>query len=158
MAAHKQTIFTASEKETKTLGINLGNRLTPGVCLCLFGDLGTGKTVFVQGLAKGLGVPDRFYVTSPTYTLINEYPGKMILFHVDLYRLENNVDIESLGLLDIFYSNQTVAVEWSERLNPLDLPENRIDLYFSFAGPKERKIKIIAYGLGSADLVKQIAD
>ena len=156
MTDHKQTIFTASEAETKVLGKKFGDRLLPGSCLCLFGDLGTGKTAFVQGLAQGLGVLDTCYVTSPTYTLINEYPGRMTLFHVDLYRLENHVDIEALGLLDIFFSNETVAVEWADRLNTLDLPENRIEVYFLIAGHGKRKIELIAYGLDHMNLIKQI--
>jgi len=77
----------------------------------LTGDLGSGKTSFVQGLARGLEVPNDYYITSPSYTLINEYPGRHPFFHVDLYRLEDPVDFEDIGLYDILDVNFVVAIE-----------------------------------------------
>ena len=83
---------THSHGQTVALGRALGRRLHQGIVLLLFGDLGSGKTAFTQGLARGLEVPASFIVTSPTYTLINEYPGRVPLYHVDLYRLPAPVD------------------------------------------------------------------
>ena len=79
-------LTTHSLDETLSLGINIGKMLNAGAIIALTGDLGSGKTSFVQGLAKGLDVSERYYITSPTFTLINEYPGRYRLFHIDLYR------------------------------------------------------------------------
>ena len=87
---------------TKALGRAIGRRLNNRMTLLLFGKLGSGKTAFAQGLADGLEVPPSFTVTSPTYTLINEYPGRLPFYHVDLYRLPQPVDPDELGLLDLF--------------------------------------------------------
>ncbi len=111
--------ITASVAQTREFGTALGRRLQPGTVLGLYGDLGSGKTALVQGLAKGLDVPDHCYITSPTYTLINEYPGRCRLYHIDLYRLDDPVAIEDLGFEEIVEADGVVAVEWAERLDPL---------------------------------------
>ncbi len=150
------SIDTASVEHTRLMGRRIGGKLIPGAFLALTGDLGSGKTAFIQGLATGLEVPKSCYVTSPTYTLINEYPGKVPLFHIDLYRLDAGSDMEDLGLLDIFYSEAVTAVEWSDRLLSNEMPEKRLELFFAITGDNERKIRIIAYGLDNVDLIKSI--
>jgi tRNA threonylcarbamoyladenosine biosynthesis protein TsaE len=100
-----------------------------------------------------LAVPDRFCVTSPTYTLVNEYPGRLPFLHVDLYRLAGPVDPDEIGLFDLFDGDGVVAVEWSERLHGADRPACRLDLFFSITGETERSIRLIAYGLDSEDLI-----
>jgi tRNA threonylcarbamoyladenosine biosynthesis protein TsaE len=122
----------------------------------LFGDLGSGKTAFAQGLARGLDVPDSFTVTSPTYTLVNEYPGRLPFYHVDLYRLPEPVDPDEIGLMDIFEENGIVAVEWARRLHPADHPPSRLELFFTVTGDTTRSIRIIAYGLDLSDLLNDI--
>ncbi|MGD8702479.1 MAG: tRNA (adenosine(37)-N6)-threonylcarbamoyltransferase complex ATPase subunit type 1 TsaE, partial [Desulfosarcina sp.] len=92
------SIETRSYEKTVALGCTLGRRLEQATVFLLFGDLGSGKTAFAQGLARGLDVPPSYIVTSPTYTLINEYPGKLPFYHVDLYRLPTPVDPDELGL------------------------------------------------------------
>lgn len=147
---------THSADRTMALGCALGRALNEGLSLFLFGDLGSGKTAFVQGLALGLGVPDSVAVTSPTYTLVNEYPGRLPLFHVDLYRLPSPVDPDEIGLLEMFEENGIVAVEWAQRLHAGDLPFRRLDLFFTVTGDNTRSIRIIAYGLDLSDLLKDI--
>ena len=118
-------ITTRSPEETRTLGKKIGEEVRPGMVLALIGDLGSGKTVFIQGLARGLNVPEDFYVTSPTYTLINEYPGRSPLYHVDLYRTPSEAEVLSLGVDDLLGDRCAVfVIEWAERLQSLIPPEH----------------------------------
>jgi len=110
-----QTIVTTSEGETSAAGRELSRRLAPGTVVLLTGDLGAGKTAFVKGLAEGLGI-DPLEVSSPTFTLIQEYRGGTLpLYHVDLYRL-NPREADDLGLDEIAGSGGIMAVEWPDRL------------------------------------------
>lgn len=145
-----------SVDDTVALGCALGKGLQHRLVLLLFGDLGSGKTAFAQGLARGLGVPASWAVTSPTYTLINEYPARLPFYHVDLYRLSDPVNLEEIGLGDILDQNGVIAVEWAERLHPSDRPARRLDLFFSIAGDDTRSIRVIAYGLDPSDLLNDI--
>ncbi|MGA6925100.1 MAG: tRNA (adenosine(37)-N6)-threonylcarbamoyltransferase complex ATPase subunit type 1 TsaE [Desulfosarcina sp.] len=141
---------------TVALGRALGGRLNHGIVLLLHGGLGSGKTAFAQGLARGLGVPESWAVTSPTYTLINEYAARLPFYHVDLYRLAEPVDPEEIGLEDMFDPTGVIAVEWPERLHPSDRPARRLDLFFTITGDNARSIRIIASGLDPADLLNDI--
>jgi tRNA threonylcarbamoyladenosine biosynthesis protein TsaE len=147
---------TRAHDQTVALGQTIGRRLNHGLVLLLFGDLGSGKTAFAQGLARGLDVPASFAVTSPTYTLVNEYPGRLPFYHVDLYRLPAPVDPDEIGLMDIFEEDGIVAVEWAGRLHPADYPPSRLDLFFRVTGDTTRSIRIIAYGLDPSDLLNDI--
>ena len=118
-------VKTRTHDETVALGHTLGRRMNHGLVILLFGDLGSGKTAFAQGLARGLEVPESFAVTSPTYTLVNEYPGRLPFYHVDLYRLPEPADPDEIGLLDLFDEDGIVAVEWAQRLHPADRPTRR---------------------------------
>ena len=138
-------ITTRCVDETRKLGETIGAVVTAGTILALYGDLGSGKTSFVQGLGRGLGVPDDYYITSPSYTLINEYPGRFLLFHIDLYRIENPVDIEDIGLFEILEEDGVVAIEWAEKMGK-DLPPNHVKLHFEIINDKTRKISIIPQG------------
>jgi tRNA threonylcarbamoyladenosine biosynthesis protein TsaE len=149
---------TYAHEQTVALGRRLGRRLNHGLVLLLFGELGSGKTAFAQGLARGLGVPAAVAVTSPTYTLINEYPGRLPFYHVDLYRLPAPVNPDEFGLGDIFEADGIVAVEWSQRLHLTDRPPCRLDLFFKVSGDTARSIRIIAYGLDPSDLLSGIDD
>jgi tRNA threonylcarbamoyladenosine biosynthesis protein TsaE len=149
-------VETASAEETMALGRAIGRRLNRHLTLLLYGDLGSGKTAFAQGLAAGLDVPASIPVTSPTYTLINEYPGRQSFHHADLYRLPEPMDPEEIGLNDLFDGTGIVAIEWAQRLHPTDRPAFRLDLFFEVIGDTRRFIRIIAYGLDQADLLKDI--
>jgi tRNA threonylcarbamoyladenosine biosynthesis protein TsaE len=139
-------ITTHCADETRSLGKTIGAAVTAGTILALHGDLGSGKTSFVQGLARGLEVPDEYYITSPSYTLINEYPGRLPLFHIDLYRITNSVDIEDIGLYEILDDDGVVAIEWAERMGK-DIPPNHVMVQFEIIDDKTRKISIIPKGV-----------
>ncbi len=114
-------VRTRSPEETRLLGEVLAELAGEGALFALGGDLGAGKTVFTQGVARALGVAD--IVTSPTFTLVNEYSGKCPLYHVDLYRVEGPLDVWDLGLEDYLEGHGVVVVEWADKAGELlDLP------------------------------------
>ena len=116
MITYEKDIVTGSPEETGILGFKLGNLVECGTVIALTGDLGSGKTAFIQGLARGLDVPEDYYITSPTFTIINEYPGRCRLFHVDLYRIYHMDELDDIGLDDIINGNGVTAIEWADRL------------------------------------------
>ena len=148
-------IITDSLDETRALGEKTGKKLDPGTILALTGDLGSGKTTFVQGLAKGLDVPDNYYITSPTYTLINEYPGRYHLFHVDLYRIENYADFDDIGLYEILRSDGVVAIEWADKLPKNLLPEY-LAIHIDILNNESRKFSMTAHGVRGENLIRRI--
>lgn len=152
----EKSITTHSPDITRTLGELLGKKAYAGMVLTLNGDLGCGKTTFTQGVARGLGIPTDYHVTSPTYTLINEYPGRHRLFHVDLYRLSIGADLEDIGIYDILDGDQVVVIEWADRMLPEDLPKQRVDIKFRTSGTKCREILLTAYGLEATNLLNGI--
>jgi len=160
LSTFKYQITTRSVDETKKLGKIIGTAMTGGTVLALTGDLGSGKTSFVQGLARGLEVPDGYYITSPSYTLINEYPGRYPLFHVDLYRISDPMDMEDIGLYEILRTNGIVAIEWADRIEQMLSPDS-INIHFELTGDKTRKICITADDVnneGLLNLKSAIAD
>jgi tRNA threonylcarbamoyladenosine biosynthesis protein TsaE len=147
-------IISNSLEKTHELGKKIGAKLEPGNVIRLIGDLGSGKTSLVQGIAQGLDVSSEYYITSPTFTLINEYPGRYTFYHVDLYRLEDTVDFEDIGLLDILFDDGVVAIEWAEKLteelkNPITIQLNIIDDH-------SRKIHIISSEPNLIDYLKKL--
>ena len=146
-------IETKSALDTFNLGRHLGGLLDRPFIIGLSGDLGAGKTVFIQGLARGLGVPENIPVTSPTYTLVNEYPGRRTLYHVDLYRIEDPGELGDIGLDEILSGNCLAAVEWAERL-PEDSPDPNIVIQISDAGGDTRCFSLFFYGPAAPDLVE----
>lgn len=130
---------TSSEDETAELGSSLGTTLRPGDVVLLYGPLGAGKTSFVRGLARGIGAePDE--VSSPTFTLIQEYAGnRAILYHVDLYRLEPK-EIDDLGLDELVSGDGIVAIEWAERW--AGRPDDACEVWIEDAGEDQRSIRV----------------
>lgn len=136
------SILTHSEDETRTVGARLAALLGGGELIGLYGDLGAGKTVFVRGLADGLGV-DPGKVRSPTFTLINEYSGgRLPLYHIDLYRLAPS-ETDRLALREYLYGDGVCVVEWFERLGE-DPPH--VAIHFTFVGESERLLVVTARG------------
>ena len=148
-------IKTASASETLDVGEMLGRSIFAPLVVTLTGDLGSGKTVFVQGLARGLEVPDEYYVTSPSYTLINEYPGRLTLFHADLYRLTGAVDLEDLELLDLINNKGVVAIEWADRIDTQELGSH-LKVSIKAAGATSRRIQLLDAGQDRSDLLREV--
>jgi tRNA threonylcarbamoyladenosine biosynthesis protein TsaE len=136
--ADLETILTNSEEDTSAAGERFSSRLRGGDVLLLHGDLGAGKTAFVRGLARGLGAaPDE--VSSPTFTLIQEYRGRVTLYHVDLYRLQP-IEVADLGLDELISGDAIVAIEWAERWN--DRPRDAWVIRFEHEGDDRRSLRI----------------
>ena len=140
--------ITNSPQETENLGAALGKILKPGTVLAYRGDLGAGKTAFTRGLARGLGYKDP--VTSPTYTIVNEYlGGRLPLFHFDMYRLHSSDDLWDIGWEDYLERGGVCAVEWSENVD--DAMENAVYVTIHKTGEESRRIEIEG-GMDLADL------
>ena len=140
--------LTHSPEETEAVGAALGKILKPGTILAYRGDLGAGKTAFTRGLAKGLGCGET--VTSPTYTIVNEYlSGRLPLFHFDMYRLASSDDLWDIGWEDYLERGGVCAVEWSE--NVADAMEDAVLVTIEKTGEDSRRI-IIEGGKNLADL------
>jgi tRNA threonylcarbamoyladenosine biosynthesis protein TsaE len=136
--------FLSGPEETRRLGEMLGALAGSGLVLALTGDLGAGKTCFAQGLAKGLGVSEAVPVVSPTYTLANEYPGRVPLFHLDLYRLDGEEFAQS-GLDEYFYGDGVTVIEWAEKAYD-DLPSPRLEMEFNFPAGGGRLVSLRSVG------------
>ncbi len=134
-------IITSSEKETFALAEQIGQNLKGTEVILLSGALGAGKTIFAKGIAAGLDIDDVNQVCSPSYTLINIYSAKFPLYHIDLYRLENETEIDNLGWED-FLDQGVIVVEWAEKLT-YELEAIRIDI--EILGDQKRKIRISPY-------------
>ena len=140
--------YTNSPEQTEALGERLAQQLQPGAVIAYLGDLGAGKTAFTRGLARGLGSAER--VTSPTYTIVNEYlGGRMPLFHFDMYRLGSSDELFDIGWEDYLARGGVCAVEWSE--NVADAMENALTVKIEKTGETSRAITIEG-GCGYADL------
>ena len=142
-----------SEKQTEKLGESLGKLLTAGDFLSLLGDLGAGKTAFVRGIARGMGVHDE--VTSPTFTIINEYEGKCPLAHMDTYRLENpESDLEDVGFYD-YLKNHVIVMEWADRAIGL-LPEEVLWVKIEILDQNTRRITFKPIGKHYTGIVQEM--
>lgn len=140
-----RTIITTSFEETQQLGKDFAANLKGGEVLALHGDLGSGKTTFVQGLAQELGIAQR--IISPTFIIMRSYGirnqelGIRNFYHIDLYRIESERDVEGLGLVELMGDPENmVVIEWPEKIENL-LPDNRIDVFFEYLGEDKRQIK-----------------
>ncbi len=138
-------VETQSEEATKALGRQLAQHLKGGEVVCLIGELGSGKTTFVQGLAEGLGIP--IVPLSPTFTLVREYNGRLPLFHVDAYRL-NGLSPEAIqqqiGLWDYMERGGVVVIEWADVIAPA-LPAERLDIVFEHT-LTGRRLRFLPHG------------
>ena len=148
-------IKTHSAVESQSVGQILGATLQQTLIIALNGELGSGKTVFVQGLAKGLDVSEKYYITSPTFTLINEYQGRHRLIHADLYRIEHISELEEIGLEEVLYQDAVIAIEWADKLPESTLP-NHLVFQFKIISEKSRQIDIFAYGHPESNLLKAL--
>jgi len=147
-------LVSDSSQETQEFGASLGRLLRGGELICLEGELGSGKTTFIQGIGRGLGVDGP--ITSPTFTLVNEYRGKNLTFyHVDLYRVESRQEIIASGLDDLFFGDGVCAIEWAEKARGL-VPPERLWIILEHGGKRKRLISMGAVGPGYEDLLSSL--
>jgi tRNA threonylcarbamoyladenosine biosynthesis protein TsaE len=145
-----------SPAETLAAGAAVGRVAGPGLVLALRGSLGAGKTLFTKGVAKGLGVPGWRYVTSPTFTIHNVYQGRLRLHHLDLYRLTEADDLESLDLYEVLDGRDVCVIEWPDSFLR-DLPSDRVDIRFHWVDQGRRDIEIESEGTVSDALAHELS-
>jgi tRNA threonylcarbamoyladenosine biosynthesis protein TsaE len=149
------TLRAPTAEAMQTLGERLGRALQPGDVVSLVGPLGAGKTTFVQGLARGAGVPAERHVASPTFALVNEHPGRVPLVHADLYRIVNRAELLELGLDDAF-DRAAVAIEWLDRF-PDAAPADRLELVLAIDADGARSVTITGVGARGDALARALA-
>ncbi len=151
----KEEYISNSAEETEKIGKDFANMLNPGDVVCLYGDLGAGKTMFTQGVAKGLGIESR--IISPTFSLVRQHEINVksqnskvkntiqnlkVLYHIDLYRLENIDEVESIGLKEILSDDQAVTfIEWADKAMEI-LPQKKVQVHIKLLENERRKITI----------------
>ncbi len=153
---HICKIVTRNKEETLDFGMYIGSLTKPGYTICLTGDLGSGKTVLTGGIARGMGINEE--ITSPTFTLLNIYEGRIPLYHFDVYRLENRDMVQDIGFYDYVDGDGVSVIEWAN-LIPHVLPDSYIlfDITRDFqAGDDFRSIDIYEKGTGMAELIEAI--
>lgn len=132
-------LISRSPEETKEIGFRLGRTLKPGDVVCLYGEFGSGKTIMVKGIAESLGINERD-ITSASFVIIAEYPGRVPFYHIDLYRIEGE-NIGELGLREYLGGDGIAAIEWAEKAES-EAPEGAIKINLKITGEKEREIEL----------------
>ncbi len=132
-------------RTTLALGRYLGETARPGEVITLAGSLGAGKTTLTQAIGQGLQVEESCYITSPTFSLLHEYPGRLPLYHLDLYRLNDETEIEDLGLLEYLYGTGLSVIEWPDRLGNL-MPEERLQIELILLSETARRAELTGHG------------
>jgi tRNA threonylcarbamoyladenosine biosynthesis protein TsaE len=133
--------------------VRLGRLLQPGDVVGLVGELGAGKTCLVTGVAEGMEVGDEIYVSSPTFTLINEYPGRFGLVHVDYYRLTEEEDLLEIGVDEYYRGEYACLVEWFDRF-PSAAPPEYLEVRFVVTGPTDRRLELCPHGERARELAR----
>jgi tRNA threonylcarbamoyladenosine biosynthesis protein TsaE len=142
-------------EETQNIARIIGENVPEGFVITLSGTLGSGKTTFVQGLAKGLDVPDDYYITSPTYAIMHDYPGRFPLYHIDLYRLTDEEDLYDIGMDEIIGDNGIKAVEWPEKI-PGNFFTPDISVTMTVTSEFSRDISLIVYRRAARNLIQAL--
>ncbi len=146
-----------TDQNTIEAGQKIGELLSSEFCIFLCGDLGSGKTTFTKGLAKGLEISEDYYITSPTYSIINEYPGRLKLCHIDLYRIEEVFELDEIGMDEIMdQENTVIAIEWPEILDNDSSYSYDLKINFSVHENISRKISIFASGRKGSNLLEKL--
>lgn len=149
------TFTTFSPQETEALGKAVGERLAAGDTVALIGELGSGKTCFTKGVAAGMGIDRAIPIVSPTFTLINEYPGNPPLYHFDLYRIDTTAQVIELGCEEYFGGAGVAIIEWGEKAAEA-LPEEYVRVEFFFEDEGIRRIAFKGTGIRFAALTKSL--
>ncbi len=148
---------TDSDQGTIALGRRLGNLLNAGDVVALVGELGSGKTWFAKGIGLGLGVGSGEIITSPSFTLVNEYPGRVPLYHIDLYRLESLSEALSAGMEEYFIPEAVAVVEWADRW-PEMLPEQRVGVTLTILDEHTRRITVSGRHPRAVEIIEALED
>jgi tRNA threonylcarbamoyladenosine biosynthesis protein TsaE len=138
-------VLTRSPRQTMNWGAKLGKLLQGGEIIALIGELGTGKTCFVRGVTRGLEVRSDAWIRSPTFTLINEYHGRLPVYHIDLYRVETRSQLEGLNLRECLYSDGVSLIEWFDHL-PAGEADEYLELRIAYANGAKRELNFTAHG------------
>ncbi len=158
VASHPKslTLISASPVETERLGIWIGRYLRPGDVVCLKGEMGAGKTLFARGIARGVGVRLGRGVRSPTFTLVHQYMGRHPIYHLDLYRLQEEEELEGIGWEEYLYGQGVTVIEAAEKLG-LRQPQERLDVVLKREGVRRRRLSLVPYGRRFVSLVTALA-
>ena len=148
-------VASRSVAETQRLGELLGEALEGGDVVALSGELGAGKTCLTQGIARGLGVDPSVPITSPSFTLVGEYPGRLVLRHADFYRVESYARLEDAGFDDLLDPSGVLVVEWPERF-PEALPKERLEVEIELISEAERRLNLRGRGARAEELARRI--
>jgi len=148
------SVITSSPEQTWQIGQLIGKLLDAGDTVCLYGDLGAGKTNITYGIAQGLDVQEQ-YITSPTFTFVNEYQGRVPLYHIDLYRLKDPDELENIGFEEYIESDGVTVIEWAERAED-ELPVESLNVYLTYVDEKSREIGFLAEGERYEKLVEEL--
>lgn len=135
------TLISNDPDETFRMGRIIGKTLNEGAIVALIGELGAGKTGLTQGIARGLDVGEEYSVTSPTFTLINEYPGRLKLVHLDVYRLSGSADLPDLGYEEYIFGKGVVVIEWAEKIRDV-IPDESLFITMTYLDQTRRRIEI----------------
>lgn len=135
------TLTSPNESCSLRLGTRIGEQVEVGDVIALWGELGSGKTLFARGIARGMGVPHPVPITSPSFTIINEYDGRLRLYHLDLYRLTTAEELETLPWRETIFGTGVAVIEWPDRMGKL-LPDERLDIRFEFLDEDSRMIAL----------------
>lgn len=149
------TLALPSPSQTEQFGSTIGRRIQRGEVIALIGELGSGKTTFVRGVALGAGFAPHV-VSSPTFTFIQEYAGPLTLAHVDLYRLEQSLELVDTGLAEYLNGDFVVLIEWADRLPAAWLPDDYLSIHFLHTGKTARRVQVQAFGPRSRSLLHAI--
>jgi len=146
--------YSPTPDDTLKIGKMIGKDATAGDVILLIGDLGAGKTWLTKGIAHGLEVPEDYYITSPSFTIINEYPGRIPLYHIDLFRFSKDTDWENIGIEEYIFSKGVAVIEWAERLPTGFIPKEHLKIYLGYY-KTGRKLTFEPYGKHFIECVKK---
>ncbi|HUH66748.1 MAG TPA: tRNA (adenosine(37)-N6)-threonylcarbamoyltransferase complex ATPase subunit type 1 TsaE [Syntrophales bacterium] len=153
----KAAVASKSPEETFSVGLIIGQNLCAGDIIALVGELGAGKTCITQGIARGLGVRCEYPITSPSFTLINEYEGRHVMYHFDLYRLSRLQELDDTGCEEYLFGRGVSVIEWADKAEDI-LPEKTIFIRMDYAGENERMITISGDSKRTAVLAEKLKD
>jgi len=146
--------YSPTPDDTLKIGKMIGKDAIAGDVILLIGDLGAGKTWLTKGIAQGLEVPEDYYITSPSFTIINEYPGRIPLYHIDLFRFSKDIDWENIGIEEYIFSKGVAVIEWAERLPTGFILKEHLKIYLEFY-KTGRKLTFEPYGKHFIESVKK---